>query len=95
MDKTGTLTQGVFEVTAVHHNSMNEDKLIELTALAESASSHPISKSLQKAHGKNDAAPPIDFRGLNADLLDKVHRQERNQHGVACRHENRAARQDG
>ena len=52
MDKTGTLTQGVFEVTAVHHNSMNEDKLIELTALAESASSHPISKSLQKAHGK-------------------------------------------
>ena len=95
MDKTGTLTQGVFEVTAVHHNSMNEDKLIELTALAESASSHPISKSLQKAHGKNDAAPPIDFRGLNAELLDKVHRQERNQHGVACRHENRAARQDG
>lgn len=53
MDKTGTLTQGVFEVTAVHHNSMNEDKLIGLTALAESASSHPISKSLQKAHGKN------------------------------------------
>lgn len=52
MDKTGTLTQGVFEVTAVHHNLMNEDKLIELTALAESASSHPISKSLQKAHGK-------------------------------------------
>lgn len=52
MDKTGTLTQGVFEVTAVHHNSMNEDKLIELTALAESASSHPISKSLQKAHCK-------------------------------------------
>ena len=95
MDKTGTLTQGVFEVTAVHHNSMNEDKLIELTALAESASSHPISKSLQKAHGKNDAAPPIDFRSLNAELLNKVHRQERNQHGVACRHENSAARQDG
>ncbi len=53
MDKTGTLTQGVFEVTAVHHNSMDENKLIELTALAESASSHPISKSLRKAYGKN------------------------------------------
>lgn len=52
MDKTGTLTQGVFEVTAVHHNSMDESKLIELTALAESASSHPISKSLRKAYGK-------------------------------------------
>lgn len=52
MDKTGTLTQGVFEVTAVHHNSMDENKLIELTALAESASSHPISKSLRKAYGK-------------------------------------------
>lgn len=52
MDKTGTLTQGVFEVAAVHHNSMDEKKLIELTALAESASSHPISKSLLKAYGK-------------------------------------------
>ena len=52
MDKTGTLTQGVFEVTAVHHNSMDENKLIELTALAESASSHPISKSLRKAYGE-------------------------------------------
>lgn len=52
MDKTGTLTQGVFVVTAVHHNSMDESKLIELTALAESASSHPISKSLRKAYGK-------------------------------------------
>lgn len=52
MDKTGTLTQGVFEVTAVHHNTIDEAKLIELTALAEIASSHPISKSLQKAHGK-------------------------------------------
>lgn len=52
MDKTGTLTQGVFEVAAVHHNSMDEKNLIELTALAESASSHPISKSLLKAYGK-------------------------------------------
>lgn len=52
MDKTGTLTQGVFEVTAVHHNAIDENRLLELAALAESASSHPISKSLQKAYGK-------------------------------------------
>lgn len=52
MDKTGTLTQGVFEVTAVHHNTLDENRLLELAALAESASSHPISKSLQKAYGK-------------------------------------------
>ena len=51
-DKTGTLTQGVFEVAAVHHNTMAEQQLIELAALAESASSHPISKSLQAAYGK-------------------------------------------
>ena len=51
-DKTGTLTQGVFEVTAVHHNSLEQHRLLELTALAESASSHPISKSLQKAYGQ-------------------------------------------
>ena len=52
MDKTGTLTQGVFDVTAVHHNTIDENRLLELAALAESASSHPISKSLQKAYGK-------------------------------------------
>ena len=51
-DKTGTLTRGVFEVTAVHHNTLEEEKLLEYTALAESASSHPISKSLQTAYGK-------------------------------------------
>ena len=51
-DKTGTLTQGVFEVNAVHHNSMDQEKLLEYAALAESASSHPISKSLQRACGK-------------------------------------------
>ena len=51
-DKTGTLTQGVFEVSAIHHNLMDQEKLIEMAALAESASSHPISKSLQKAYGK-------------------------------------------
>ena len=51
-DKTGTLTKGVFEVTAVHHSDMDEQKLLEYAALAECASSHPISKSLQKAYGK-------------------------------------------
>ncbi|MCM1415673.1 MAG: cadmium-translocating P-type ATPase [bacterium] len=51
-DKTGTMTKGVFEVNAIHHSSIEEDKLIEYAALAESASSHPISKSLQRAYGK-------------------------------------------
>lgn len=51
-DKTGTLTQGVFEVTGVHHNSLEDSTLLEYAALAECASSHPISKSLQKAYGK-------------------------------------------
>lgn len=51
-DKTGTLTHGVFEVTGIHHNQMEEEKLLEYAALAESASSHPISKSLQRAYGK-------------------------------------------
>lgn len=51
-DKTGTLTQGVFEVNGIHHNEMEEEKLLEYAALAESASSHPISKSIQKAYGK-------------------------------------------
>ena len=54
-DKTGTMTQGVFEVSGVHHNEMPEEKLLEYAALAECSSSHPISKSLQKAYGK-----PID-----------------------------------
>ena len=51
-DKTGTMTQGVFEVAGVHHNTMDKEKLLEYAALAESYSSHPISKSLQKAYGK-------------------------------------------
>ena len=51
-DKTGTLTKGVFEVTAIHHNEMDEKKLLEYAALAECASSHPISKSLLKAYGQ-------------------------------------------
>ena len=51
-DKTGTLTHGVFEVDAVHHNQMERERLLEYAALAESASSHPISKSLQRAYGR-------------------------------------------
>ena len=51
-DKTGTMTQGVFEVSGVHHSSMNTEKLLEYAALAECHSSHPISKSLKKAYGK-------------------------------------------
>ena len=51
-DKTGTLTQGVFEVNGIHHNTMEESELLEYAALAECASSHPISKSLQRAYGK-------------------------------------------
>ena len=51
-DKTGTMTQGVFEVSGVHHSSMDTEKLLEYAALAECHSSHPISKSLQKAYGK-------------------------------------------
>ena len=54
-DKTGTMTQGVFEVSGIHHNKMSDEKLLEYAALAECSSSHPISKSLQKAYGK-----PID-----------------------------------
>ena len=52
-DKTGTLTKGVFEVTGIHHNSLKNKKLIEYAALAECASSHPISKSLREAYGKD------------------------------------------
>ena len=51
-DKTGTLTQGVFEVNGIHHSQISDEKLVEYAALAESASSHPISKSLQRAYGK-------------------------------------------
>lgn len=51
-DKTGTLTQGIFQVDAIHHNQMSKEQLLEYAALAESASSHPISKSLQRAYGK-------------------------------------------
>ena len=67
-DKTGTLTQGVFEVNAVHHNQMEEKKLLEYAALAESASSHPISKSLQRAYGKKiDRSRVTDIQEISGN----------------------------
>ncbi len=80
-DKTGTLTRGVFEVTAVHHNTMAEEKLLEYTALAESASSHPISKSLQTAYGK-----PLDRSRVSniQEISGKGITAQVDGHTVAC-----------
>ena len=65
-DKTGTLTQGVFEVNGIHHNNLEDEKLIEYAALAESASSHPISRSLQKAYGKEiDRSRVTDIKEIS------------------------------
>lgn len=65
-DKTGTLTQGVFEVTGIHHNEMDEKQLLEYAALAECSSSHPISKSIQKAYGKEiDRSRVTDIREIS------------------------------
>ena len=73
-DKTGTLTQGVFEVNGIHHSQMEEEKLIEYAALAESASSHPISKSLQAAYGKEiDRSRVSDIREISGSgVIAKV-----------------------
>lgn len=72
-DKTGTLTQGVFEVNGVHHAALEEDKLLEYAALAESASSHPISKSLQKAYGKGiDRSRVWDIREISGEGVTAV-----------------------
>ena len=76
-DKTGTLTQGVFEVNGIHHNEIEDQKLLEYAALAESASSHPISKSLQKAYGKEiDRTRVTDIREISGNgvtaLVDGV-----------------------
>ncbi len=76
-DKTGTLTQGVFEVNAVHHNTMEEKKLLEYAALAESASSHPISKSLQRAYGKEiDRSRVTDIKEISGNgvtaMVDQI-----------------------
>ncbi|MDE6184036.1 MAG: cadmium-translocating P-type ATPase, partial [Lachnospiraceae bacterium] len=73
-DKTGTLTQGVFEVSGIHHNEMENAKLLEYAALAECASSHPISKSLQKAYGKEiDRSRVMDIEEISGQgILAKV-----------------------
>jgi Cd2+/Zn2+-exporting ATPase len=73
-DKTGTLTQGVFEVNGIHHNQLEEAQLLEYAALAESASSHPISKSLQRACGKElDRSRVSDIQELSGNgIIAKV-----------------------
>ena len=73
-DKTGTLTQGVFEVNGIHHSEMENAKLVEYAALAESASSHPISKSLQKAYGKEiDRSRVSDIQEISGNgVIAKV-----------------------
>ena len=68
LDKTGTLTRGVFEVNAVHHNKMSQEQLLEYAALAESASSHPISKSLQRAYGQEiDRSRVTDIQEISGN----------------------------
>ena len=73
-DKTGTLTQGVFEVNGIHHNEIEDARLVEYAALAESASSHPISKSLQKAYGKEiNRSRVTDIREISGNgVIAKV-----------------------
>lgn len=73
-DKTGTLTEGVFEVNGIHHNQLENEKLLEYAALAESASSHPISKSLQRAYGKEiDRTRVTDIQEISGNgVLAKV-----------------------
>ncbi len=73
-DKTGTLTQGVFEVNGIHHSEIDDARLIEYAALAESASSHPISKSLQRAYGKEpDRSRVSDVQEISGNgIIAKV-----------------------
>lgn len=67
-DKTGTLTQGVFEVNGIHHSEMEDHKILEYAALAESSSSHPISRSLQRAYGKEiDRSRVTDIREISGN----------------------------
>jgi Cd2+/Zn2+-exporting ATPase len=77
-DKTGTLTQGVFEVSGIHHNELEDEKLLEYAALAESASSHPISKSLQRAYGKElDRSRVSDIQEISGNgVIAKVDGRE-------------------
>ena len=77
-DKTGTLTQGNFEVSGIHHSEIENEKILEYAALAESASSHPISKSLQRAYGKEiDRTRVSDIREIpGGGVIAKVDGQE-------------------
>ena len=80
-DKTGTLTQGVFEVSGIHHSIIEDEKLIEYAALAESASSHPISKSLQRAYGKEiDRSRVSDIEEISGNGITAVV----DGHAIAC-----------
>ena len=72
-DKTGTLTQGVFEVVGVHHSKLEEARILEYAALAESFSSHPISKSLQRAYGKEiDQSRVTDVKEISGEGVTAV-----------------------
>ena len=77
-DKTGTLTQGVFEVSGIHHSQMEEEKLVEYAALAESASSHPISRSLRRAYGGEiDRSRVTDIQEISGNgVIARVDGQE-------------------
>ena len=80
-DKTGTLTQGVFEVSGIHHNTMENEKIIEYAALAESASSHPISKSLQRKYGLElDRSRVSDIEEISGNGVTAIV----DSHSVAC-----------
>ena len=80
-DKTGTLTEGVFEVNGIHHGTIDDEKIIEYAALAESASSHPISKSLQKAYGmKIDRSRVSDIEEISGNGIKAVV----DGHDIAC-----------
>ena len=73
LDKTGTLTKGVFEVCGVHHNTLEDHKILEYSAMAECASSHPISKSLQKAYGKEiDRSRVTDIREISGNGVTAI-----------------------
>ena len=77
-DKTGTLTQGVFEVSGIHHSQMEDEKLVEYAALAESASSHPISRSLRRAYGGEiDRSRVTDIQEISGNgVIARVDGQE-------------------
>lgn len=73
MDKTGTLTEGIFKVVAIHHNTIDEEKILEYAAFAESASSHPIAKSVKDAYGKEiDISRVKDIKEIAGEGVSAV-----------------------